>query len=66
MWRPRRGFQNSPFDLTDKTKVKRGKYEPEWFRLHGAPQVTLFTCSDLKKGKYRSTQVLVAVPDTES
>jgi len=61
-----RSGERQTYRLTDKTKVKRGKYEPEWFRLHGAPQVTLFTCSDLKKGKYRNTQVLVAVPDTES
>jgi hypothetical protein len=50
------------YELVDRANVKRGKYEPEWFRLHGTPQVTLFTCSDLRNGKYERTRVLVGVP----
>ena len=57
-----RSGERQTYELTEKTKVKRGRYSPDWFRLHGAPQVTLFTCSDLRKGKYRNTRVLVAVP----
>lgn len=61
-----RSGERQTYELTERTKVKRGRYAPEWFRLHGSPQVTLFTCSDLRKGKYRNTQVLVAVPATDT
>lgn len=50
------------YELVDRESVERGDYEQEWFRLHGDPQVTLFTCSDLRNGKYERTRVLVGVP----
>lgn len=50
------------YELVDRETVKRGDYRNNWFRLHGDPQVTLFTCSDLRNGKYERTRVLVGVP----
>jgi sortase (surface protein transpeptidase) len=50
------------YELVDRETVKRGDYQQDWFRLHGEPQVTLFTCSDLRNGKYERTRVLVGVP----
>ena len=54
--------ERQEYRLVDRAKVKRGRYKPEWFRTNGAPQVSLFTCSDLTNGKYRTTTALFAEP----
>lgn len=54
--------QRQSFTLTESRKVKRGRYQRDWFRLHGDRQVTLFTCSDLRNGRFINNRVLVAVP----
>lgn len=54
------------YELVDRETVKRGNYRNDWFRLHGDPQVTLFTCSDLRNGKFERTRVLVGVPVDEA
>ena len=50
------------FKLVDKTTVKRGNYKPEWFRVNGPAQVAMFTCSDLRNGKFNKTSALFAEP----
>ena len=57
-----RNGDRQEYRLVDKEKVKRGRYKPEWFRTNGAPQVSLFTCSDLTDGKFRTTTALFAEP----
>jgi len=54
--------QRATYQLEERTKVKRGKYKRDWFRLHGDRQIALFTCSDLRKGKFERTRVLIASP----
>ena len=50
------------FRITERQSVKRGNYRPEWFRTNGTPQMTLFTCSDLRNGSFQRTRVIVAEP----
>lgn len=50
------------YELVERSTVKRGQYQPEWFRTNGSPQVSLFTCSDLRNGKFEKTTALIAVP----
>jgi hypothetical protein len=50
------------YRLTGQRTVQKGRYEPEWFRDQGAPQLSMFTCSDLRQGKYRKTTAVFAVP----
>jgi hypothetical protein len=48
--------------ITGQKTVPKGRYQPEWFRDQGSPQLSLFTCSDLRQGKYRKTTAIFAVP----
>jgi len=57
-----RSGERRTYELVDRANVKRGNYQQEWFRLNGDPQVTLFTCSDLREGTYQRTRVLVGTP----
>lgn len=50
------------YKLTDRVTVPKGAYRPEWFQLDGNPRVALFTCTDLKQGKYRKTMAIFADP----
>lgn len=50
------------YQITERAKVKRGKYRPEWFRTNGPAQLSLFTCADLAGGEFKNTEVLIAVP----
>ena len=50
------------YRVTDRQTVNKGAYRPEWFQLEGDPRVALFTCTDLKQGKYRKTMVIFAEP----
>lgn len=54
------------FKLSDRAKVKRGKYKPEWFRTTGPRQLSLFTCADPLHGAFHSTTALIAVPVASS
>lgn len=52
------------YQLVDRKVVRRGRYQPAWFRTLGPRQVALFTCSDLRNGVYRRTTALFAEPVT--
>lgn len=52
------------YQLVDRQVVRRGRYQPAWFRTLGPRQVALFTCSDLRNGVYRRTTALFAEPVT--
>jgi hypothetical protein len=50
------------FSIVERADVARGQYLPEWFRTNGPRQVSLFTCSKLRNGRFVNTQALFAVP----
>lgn len=50
------------YRLVERTAVKRGQYEPQWFRTNGPAQVSLFTCTDLRNGRFAKTMALIAEP----
>lgn len=52
--------------ITEKHTVPKGRYDPAWFRSNGSPQVTLFTCTDLRQGVYRKTFAIIATPAAEA
>lgn len=54
--------ERQTYRIAERDKVDRGDLQPEWFRTNGSPQLTLFTCSDLDRGKFRKTSVIVAEP----
>ena len=58
----KRGGGTQVYQITDQTEVLKGRYQPEWFRTQGSPQLSMFTCSDLRNGKFRKTTALFAVP----
>lgn len=48
--------------ISEKVTVPKGDYDPSWFRTNGPRQVTLFTCTDFKRGEYRKTMAIIATP----
>ena len=38
------------------------QYDPQWFQLDGPRRLTFMTCTDLKKGEFRKTAVVIASP----
>lgn len=58
----KRGGGSRVYQITDRKAVVKGRYRPEWFRIQGSPQLSMFTCSDLRNGKFRKTTALFAVP----
>lgn len=58
----KKGGASEEYRITGQKTVMKGRYQPEWFRTQGSPQVSLFTCSDLKQGKFRKTTAIFAVP----
>ena len=62
----KRGGGSQVYEITDQTTVVKGRYQPEWFRTQGSPQLSMFTCSDLRNGKFRKTTALFAVPISQA
>jgi hypothetical protein len=54
--------ERQTYALVERRSIKRGAYQPEWFRTNGSPQVSLFTCSDLRNGRFQKTTALFAEP----
>lgn len=50
------------YRIVERRAVPKGDYDPSWFRTNGSPQVTLFTCTDLKNGAFRKTLAIIAAP----
>jgi len=62
----KKGGGSQVYEITDQTEVVKGRYQAEWFRTQGSPQLSMFTCSDLRNGKFRKTTALFAVPVNEA
>lgn len=57
-----KGFEQR-YVITKSLRVAKGKYKAEWFRMEGARQLSLFTCTGtVIDGHYTQNQVLIAVP----
>lgn len=58
----KKGGATQTYRIVSQTTVPQGKYKAEWFRTEGPPQLALFTCNDYRKGKFRKTTAIIAVP----
>ena len=56
-----RGRQRT-YQVDKQIRVPRGEYNPQWFQLNGPRRLTFMTCSELKKGEFRKTAVVIASP----
>jgi hypothetical protein len=56
-----RGRQRT-YEVDEQIRVPRGQYDPKWFQLDGPRRLTFMTCTDLKKGEFRKTAVVIASP----
>ena len=54
--------QAETYKIFNRVTVAKGAYRPEWFQLDGDPRIALFTCTDLRQGKYRKTMGIFAKP----
>jgi hypothetical protein len=54
--------ESREYRIVERRVVPKGDYDPAWFRVNGAPQVTLFTCTDYRNGAYRKTLAIIATP----
>lgn len=54
------------YRITSRHTVMKGEYPAAWFRQLGPHQLALFTCADLRGGKFRRTTVILAEPVTQS
>ena len=50
------------YQVDEQIRVPRGEYDPKWFQLDGPRRLTFMTCTDLKKGEFRKTAVVIASP----
>lgn len=56
-----RGGQKT-YQVTEQIRVPRGEYDPQWFQLGGPRRLTFMTCTDLRRGEFRTTAVVIASP----